>query len=113
MFRGASPCGCLYAGYQPCVYPEGDGRDSGQLPEAPAAPFEERELSVDECAGYLQKAINLLKSQTAASGSSEGTLKVIITVSPYPLCEIRLSRESASKATLLAADKLVKENPEW
>ena len=25
--------------------------------------FEERELSVEECAGYLQKAINLLKSQ--------------------------------------------------
>ncbi len=28
--------------------------------------FEERELSVDECAGYLQKAINLLKSQTGS-----------------------------------------------
>ena len=55
MFRGASPCGCLYAGYQPCVYPEGDGRDSGQLLKRPQRLFEERELSVDECAGYLQK----------------------------------------------------------
>ena len=51
---------------------EGDRRDSGQLPETPAAPLRRRELSVDGCAGYLQKAINLLKSQTAASGSSEG-----------------------------------------
>ena len=57
------------------VYIPGDGRDSGQLPEAPAAPLRRAELSVDECAGYLQKAINLLKSQTAASGSSEGTLR--------------------------------------
>ena len=44
--------------------------------------FEERELSVDECAGYLQKAINLLKSQQEASEGSDGGLKVIITVSP-------------------------------
>ena len=33
--------------------------------------FEERELSVEECAGYLQKAVDLLKAE-----------KVIITVSP-------------------------------
>lgn len=74
--------------------------------------FEERELSVDECAGYLQKAINLLKSQTAASGSSEGTLKVIITVSPIRYAKYGYHGSQLSKATLLlAADKLVKENP--
>lgn len=73
--------------------------------------FEERELSVDECAGYLQKAINLLKSQTAASGSSEGTLKVIITVSPIRYAKYGYHGSQLSKATLLlAADKLVKEN---
>ncbi|EKC65904.1 lipoprotein, partial [human gut metagenome] len=74
--------------------------------------FEERELSVDECAGYLQKAINLLKSQTAVSGSSEGTLKVIITVSPIRYAKYGYHGSQLSKATLLlAADKLVKENP--
>ena len=74
--------------------------------------FEERELSVDECAGYLQKAINLLKSQTVASGSSEGTLKVIITVSPIRYAKYGFHGSQLSKATLLlAADKLVKENP--
>ena len=74
--------------------------------------FKERELSVDECAGYLQKAINLLKSQTAASGSSEGTLKVIITVSPIRYAKYGYHGSQLSKATLLlAADKLVKENP--
>ncbi len=46
--------------------------------------FEERELSVDECADYLQKAIDLLKAE----------------------------RKELSKATLLlAADKLLKANP--
>lgn len=74
--------------------------------------FEERELSVDECAGYLQKAINLLKSQTAASDGSEGTLKVIITVSPIRYAKYGYHGSQLSKATLLlAADKLVKENP--
>ena len=74
--------------------------------------FEERELSVDECAGYLQKAISLLKSQTAASDGSEGTLKVIITVSPIRYAKYGYHGSQLSKATLLlAADKLVKENP--
>ena len=74
--------------------------------------FEERELSVDECAGYLQKAINLLKSQTAASDGSEGSLKVIITVSPIRYAKYGYHGSQLSKATLLlAADKLVKENP--
>ena len=74
--------------------------------------FEERELSVDECAGYLQKAINLLKSQTVASGSSEGTLKVIITVSPIRYAKYGYHGSQLSKATLqLAADRLVKANP--
>ena len=74
--------------------------------------FEERELNVDECAGYLQKAINLLKSQTAASDGSEGSLKVIITVSPICYAKYGYPGSQLSKATLLlAADKLVKENP--
>ena len=67
---------------------------------------------MDECAGYLQKAINLLKSHTAASDGSEGSLKVIITVSPIRYAKYGYPGSQLSKATLLlAADKLVKENP--
>ncbi len=29
MYRGASSCGSLYVGYEPRVYSEGNGRDSG------------------------------------------------------------------------------------
>ena len=63
--------------------------------------FEERELSVEECAGYLQKAVDLLKAE-----------KVIITVSPIRYAKYGYHGSQLSKATLqLAADKLVKANP--
>ena len=62
--------------------------------------FEERELSVEECAGYLQKAVDLLKAE-----------KVIITVSPIRYAKYGYHGSQLSKATLqLAADKLVKAN---
>ena len=63
--------------------------------------FEERELSVEECAGYLQKAVDFLKAE-----------KVIITVSPIRYAKYGYHGSQLSKATLqLAADKLVKANP--
>ena len=63
--------------------------------------FEERELSVEECAAYLQKAIDLLKAE-----------KVIITVSPIRYAKYGYHGSQLSKATLqLAADRLVKANP--
>ena len=61
--------------------------------------FEERELSVEECAGYLQKAVDLLKAE-----------KVIITVSPIRYAKYGFHGSQLSKATLLlAADKLCNE----
>ena len=63
--------------------------------------FEERELSVEECAAYLQKVIDLLKAE-----------KVIITVSPIRYAKYGYHGSQLSKATLqLAADWLVKANP--
>ena len=63
--------------------------------------FEERELSVEECAACLQKAIDLLKAE-----------KVIITVSPIRYAKYGYHGSQLSKATLqLAADRLVKANP--
>ena len=62
--------------------------------------FEERELSVDECTEYLQKAIEPFE-------------KVIVTVSPIRYAKYGYHGSQLSKATLqLAADKLVKANPE-
>lgn len=63
--------------------------------------FEERKLSVEECAAYLQKTIDLLKAE-----------KVIITVSPIRYAKYGYHGSQLSKATLqLAADRLVKANP--
>ena len=74
--------------------------------------FEERELSVDECADYLQKAIDLLKAERKQTSSADGGLKVIITVSPIRYAKYGYHGSQLSKATLLlAADKLVKANP--
>ncbi len=70
--------------------------------------FEERELSVDECAEYLQRAIDLLKD--SADGMHD--LKVIITVSPIRYAKYGFHGSQLSKATLmLAADKVVRQNP--
>lgn len=74
--------------------------------------FEERELSVDECADYLQKAIDLLKAERKEASSADGDLKVIITVSPIRYAKYGYHGSQLSKATLLlAADKLLKANP--
>ena len=70
--------------------------------------FEERELTVDECAEYLQRAIDLLKN---ASDGTQG-LKVIITVSPIRYAKYGFHGSQLSKGTLLlAADKVVGQNP--
>ena len=75
--------------------------------------FEERELSVDECTEYLQKAIDLLKVAAQKETSASDDLKVIVTVSPIRYAKYGYHGSQLSKATLqLAADKLVKANPE-
>ncbi len=67
--------------------------------------FQEKELTVDECAEYLQRAVDALRTR-------DGDVKVIVTVSPIRYAKYGFHGSQLSKATLqLAADKLVKENP--
>lgn len=68
--------------------------------------FTEKELSVDECADYLRKAVAVLVERDAE-------VRVILTVSPIRYAKYGYHGSQLSKATLLlAADKLVKEQPD-
>lgn len=70
----------------------------------PARLFHEEELTVDECAEYLQKAVNILYSRNK-------DVQVVVTVSPIRYAKYGYHGSQISKATLqLAADKLVKAN---
>ena len=65
--------------------------------------FTERELSVDECADYLRKAVTMLRQINSS-------VRIIITVSPIRYAKYGFHGSQLSKATLLlAADKLTKE----
>ena len=67
----------------------------------PAALFQEEELTVDECADYLSRAVALLKERNPE-------VKVIFTVSPIRYAKYGFHGSQLSKATLLlAVDKLV------
>ena len=68
--------------------------------------FREEQLSVDECADYLSKAVGLLKERNPE-------VKVIFTVSPIRYAKYGFHGSQLSKATLLlAVDKLVSASPE-
>lgn len=67
--------------------------------------FTERELTIDECVGYLSEAVELLTGRNA-------DVKVIITVSPIRYAKYGYHGSQLSKATLLlAADLMVKKYP--
>lgn len=70
----------------------------------PARLFHEEELTVDECAEFLQKAVDILYSRNK-------DVQVVVTVSPIRYAKYGYHGSQLSKATLqLAADKLVKAN---
>ena len=70
----------------------------------PAILFHEEELTVDECAEYLQKAVDILYSRNK-------DVHVVVTVSPIRYAKYGYHGSQLSKATLqLAADKFVKAN---
>lgn len=70
----------------------------------PARLFHEEELTVDECAEYLQKTVDILYSRNK-------DVQVVVTVSPIRYAKYGYHGSQLSKATLqLAADKLVKAN---
>ena len=62
----------------------------------PAALFQEEELTVDECAGYLYQAVNLLKERRP-------DVQVVMTVSPIRYRKYGYHESQLSKATLLLA----------
>ena len=67
----------------------------------PAALFEEEELTVDECAEYLRKAVELLRA-------NQPEVQIVLTVSPIRYRKYRYHESQLSKATLLLAiDKLL------
>ena len=65
--------------------------------------FEERCLSVDECAGYLQRCIDLLRQMNPE-------MHIIFTVSPIRYRKYGYHESQLSKATLLMAIDKVLEN---
>ncbi len=67
--------------------------------------FTERELMVDECVGYLHKAVDVLARR-------DPEVRVVLTVSPIRYAKYGYHASQLSKATLLmAADRLVKADP--
>ncbi len=66
----------------------------------PAALFDEEELTVDQCADYLQQAINILREK-------DSYVHIVLTVSPIRYRKYGYHGSQLSKATLLLAiDKL-------
>lgn len=67
--------------------------------------FTERELTIDECAGYLGRAVDVLVGRRS-------DVRVIVTVSPIRYAKYGFHGSQLSKAVLLlAADRLVRERP--
>ena len=62
----------------------------------PAALFEEEELTVDECAEYLRKAVELLRA-------NQPEVQIVLTVSPIRYRKYGYHESQLSKATLLLA----------
>ena len=72
----------------------------------PQREFEERELTVEECADALREAITLLRQ-------ANPKVNIIITVSPIRYAKYGYHESQLSKAVLLlAADKVIKEEGE-
>ena len=70
----------------------------------PASLFLEEELSVDECADYLTKAINLLRQ-------TNPNIRIVLTVSPIRYRKYGYHESQLSKATLLLAVETVIKEP--
>ncbi len=72
----------------------------------PASLFREEQLSVDECHGYLCRAVGVLQRRNPA-------VRVVVTVSPIRYAKYGYHGSALSKAVLLlAADRLVSGHPD-
>lgn len=69
----------------------------------PQSLFVERELTIDECAGYLEQAIGILLGRNP-------NIHIVLTVSPIRYAKYGYHESQLSKSVLLlAADRLVRE----
>ncbi len=67
--------------------------------------FTERTLTIEECTGYLQQAVDVLKQRNPE-------VRIVITVSPIRYAKYGYHGSQLSKSTLLlAADRLCEANP--
>lgn len=84
-------------------------RETGEIVDncqkRPQRLFEERQLSIDECAGYLQQAIDLIHTHYPL-------VRFILTVSPIRYRKYGYHGSQLSKATLLLAIDRVIASPE-
>ena len=85
-------------------------RETGEIVDncqkRPQRLFEERVLTVEECAGWLRQAVALLTERCPG-------IKVVLTVSPIRYAKYGFHGSALSKSTLLlAADEVVREMPE-
>ena len=75
-------------------------RETGEIVDncekRPARLFQEEELSIDDCAQYLQRAIDILRKR-------QPNVRVIVTVSPIRYRKYGYHESQLSKATLLLA----------
>ncbi len=85
-------------------------RETGEIVDncqkRPHALFNEQALSVDECAGFLRRAVDDLREKYPG-------VKVVLTVSPIRYAKYGFHQSAVSKAVLLlAADQLCSEMPQ-
>ena len=81
------------------------GRIVDNCEKRPAALFSEESLSVDECADYLRRSVNLLLQANA-------DMHILLTVSPIRYRKYGYHGSQLSKSTLLlAADRIADEFP--
>lgn len=84
-------------------------KDTGEIVDncqkRPAALFQEEQLTVDECADYLRRTVEVLRSHRP-------DVNVVLTVSPIRYRKYGYHESQLSKATLLLAiDRLLQGNP--
>lgn len=102
---GENPCVALFTLGTNHVYRL---KETGEIVDncrkRPQRLFDEEELTVDDCYGYLRRAVDILAER-------EPGVKVVLTVSPIRYAKYGYHGSRLSKAVLLlAADRLVRED---
>ena len=95
-YEGKARVVCLTLGTNHVYRLKETGEIVDNCEKRPQKLFQEEELTVDECADYLQRAISLLKNRRP-------DVQVVLTVSPIRYRKYGYHESQVSKATLLLA----------